>query len=90
MKKTDEEKAVKAEAKAADKALEEKVKVTFLNDEDGYDITPCVNGRAWQIKRDEVVELPRYVLHALDNAVMTIEKDGQSREVKRFPYSVVA
>ena len=79
MKMTDEE-----------KALQEKVKVIFLNDEDGYDITPCINGRAWQIKRDEPVELPRYVLHALDNAVITVEKNGQSRKVKRFPYSVVA
>ena len=84
---TDEEKAAK-KTKAED-SLDKKVNVIFANDEDGYDITVSVNGRAWQIKREEKVSLPRFVLHAIDNAVMTVEKNGQTREVKRFPYSVV-
>jgi len=59
----------------------------------GQDVCVSVNGKAYQIKRGVEVEVPPEVVHVLDSAVVTVFeplKDGgyQSRDVKRFNYSV--
>jgi hypothetical protein len=65
---------------------------------DEHEINPVfvgVNGRGYYMRRGEVVEVPREVLVALDNAVETraipVLKDGQpagvqTRSARRFPY----
>jgi len=79
-------------------AAPKRVKVRIHNQEGVVggtaDVFVGVNGRGYQIKREEDVELPVEVLHALDNAVMTVVERGDDgneiqREIKRFAYSKV-
>lgn len=87
---TDKKPAVKAEAKTA-----KRLKVVFHNtaDETG-DIFLQHNGVGYQIQREEEVSLPPEVLGVADLAVITMfERDGKgkelTRDIKRFPYSLV-
>ena len=72
-----------------DAYLHERVDVIFGDDADSFDVTPMVNDHAFQIVRGEKVSLPRYMLMHLDTCVTTVEKDGKTRDIKRFPYSIV-
>lgn len=61
----------------------------------GQDVCVSVNGKAYQIKRGVEVEVPPEVVQVLETAVITVFeslKDGgvQSRDIKRFNYSVRA
>lgn len=54
------------------------------------DVFVAVNGRAYQIKREQEVDLPASVLNVLDNAVTDVmNQDGSTRPAKRFNYSVI-
>jgi len=73
-----------------------RVKVIFHN-QDGdlgkSDIFVSVNGYAYQIQRNESVSLPPEVIEVIDNAVITqterVNGVDQSRDLQRFPYSLV-
>jgi len=73
-----------------------RVKVIFHN-QDGdlgkSDIFVSVNGYAYQIQRNESVSLPPEVIEVIDNAVITqterVDGVDQSRDLQRFPYSLV-
>ena len=72
----------------AAKAKSSKVKVRFFNQEGVVggtdDIFVGVNGRGYQIKREEEVELLEEVLHAVENAVITkTERDENGNEIER-------
>ena len=91
----DEKPATKTRSR---KAKSDRIKVRFHNQEGvpgGTDaIFVGVNGRGYQIQREQDVELPNEVIHAIDNAVITkTERDSEGnevdREIHRFPYSRV-
>ena len=74
---------------------EGKAKVVFHNTaEDTGDIFLQLNGVGYQIQREEEVSIPPDVLGVADLAVITMfERDGKgkelTRDIKRFPYSLV-
>lgn len=54
-------------------------------------VTLCINGVIYSYARNEIVEVPDFVLEAADNAA-PMEMDprtGNMRAVPRFPYHVV-
>ncbi len=58
------------------------------------DVFVSVNGKAYLIKREHEVSLPREVLHAVENARQTVFEPGPEgkvlpRQVSRFAYSVL-
>lgn len=58
------------------------------------DVFVSVNGKAYLIKREHEVDLPREVLHAVENARQTVFEPGSEgrvlpRRVSRFAYSVL-
>lgn len=88
----------KPATKSSRKPKSDRIKVRFHNQEGipggTDDIFVGVNGKGYQIQREKDVDLPKAVLHAIDNAVITrTERDADGvevdRDIKRFPYSVV-
>ena len=75
---------------------EKRIRIT-LDESDGIGPTGQfvqVNGRSYQIKPGEPVDVPREVLEALDHAVMKVPlQDPATKQIidwrdrKRFPYS---
>jgi len=72
-----------------------RVKVIFHNQDGDLgkgDIFVSVNGYAYQIKRNEPVDLPPEVIEVIDNAVIThterVDGVDQTRDLQRFPYSL--
>lgn len=66
----------------------------IIHNQEGPENTPFVkvgvNGRVWQINREEPVVIPEEVKHALDNAVVNyIDATGAERRVQRFPVSIL-
>ena len=72
-----------------------RVKVIFHNQDGDLgkgDIFVSVNGYAYQIKRNEPVDLPPEVIEVIDNAVIThmerVDGVDTTRDLQRFPYSL--
>ena len=97
MQATQPKKVVGGGANQNTKAAAERVKVRFHNQEGVIggtdDIVAGVNGKMYQIQREQDVSLPRFVLETIKNAaITTFEKiDGKDvqRDIQRFPYSLV-
>ncbi len=58
------------------------------------DVFVSVNGKAYLIKREHEVSLPREVLHAVENARQTMFEPGPEgkvmpRQVSRFAYTLL-
>ena len=101
-------KAAKESAKDAQASLDatpaaEKEKVSVVIAKGGENdpdyITPAINGRVWQIKRGEQVELPKFVVRHIQSLSQTIYKPvvdssgkvigKKAEEVARFNVQVV-
>ncbi len=69
----------------------------IVHAQEGNDNTPFikvgVQGVMYQINRDEEVVVNEYVLHVLENCVMTVpQKVGDKtvqRDIRRFPFSIL-
>lgn len=70
--------------------------VIFHNTQtDTGDVFAQINGVAYQIQREEKVDIPLHVLSTLDNCIITVfERNSKgeeiTRDIKRFPYTKVA
>lgn len=93
-----DEKPATPKKRASRKPKSDRIKVRFHNQEGvpggTDDIFVGVNGRGYQIQREKDVELPKSVLHVIDNAVITkTERDADgnevNRDIQRFTYSKV-
>lgn len=87
----------KTQATPAEQSAPKRVKVIFHN-QDGPggsdDIFVSVNGRAYLIKREHEVNLPREVMRVIENAEQSVFErgaDNRLREklVKRYSYTVL-
>jgi len=74
-----------------------RVRVVFHSQEGAGgndDVFVSVNGKAYLIKREHEVSLPREVMHALENARQTVFESGAEgrvlpRQVGRFSYTLL-
>lgn len=71
-----------------------RIKVKFI-ETNGFDkgtrATACINGKIFSYKRNEVVEVPDFVLAAFDEASPSEIDPDTKTEIKsaRFPYTIV-
>ena len=83
--KVETEQKAEPNKKTADKAKMIPIKIE-KNKQDRDDVFVCVNGKNFQIKRGEVVEVPEYVVEVLENMKrmdeLAIERMEQA--TKRF------